>query len=1176
MAKAKILIVEDESIVARDIQRRLLHLGYEVVGAVPTGEEAIKKASILLPDLVLMDVRLKGEMDGIEAASVIRQEYGIPVIYLSAYADNDTLKRASVTEPFGYILKPFEERELHTTIEMALYRNELEKKIKERENWYGTTLRSLGEAVIATDTEGRIDFMNTTAEALTGWKFQEAQGKDLLLVFKTVEQSGKRGGKNPVEQILTNRVTAVLKNHATLISRDGREIPIDESASPIKDDRGNIVGAVLVFQDVSERKRAQEALRASQEYAENIINSSMDMIIAVDLDRRIIEFNKAAENTFGYKKEEVLGKHINILYADEEVSNNVNTLISKQGHGVLEVLNKRKNGEVFPCLLSSSVLKNARGEKIGYMGVSRDITEIKRAEEKLKAAQEYAQNIIQSSLDMIIAVDRDRSIVEFNRAAEETFGYSAKEVLGKPYDFLFEKPEDGVRVYETTVIQGRFVGEVTNRRKNGEVFSSLLSSSVLKNTEGKSIGVMGVSRDITDMKKAQEALRESEERYRAIVELLPDPIAVHIDNKIVFVNSAAVKAFGAETPDELLGRNVLDIVHPDYKVIVSERIRQMQEGQVVPKIEEKFLRADGTIFEAEVIAMPFLWHGHRAIQVVMRDLSERKKADQAIRASEAKYRSLFENVLDGVYQTTPDGEILTANPAFAHMLGYESEADLLLINVEDIYVNKEERRHFLETLERDGRVINAEQTLKRKDGKIITVLENARVVRNKAGEILFFEGTIRDITELKNIQLALRKSEERFRAFARQSSEAIWTLECEPPIRLQSTPALNIEQFIANAVLSECNDVCARMHGYSVAKDLIGKPLKELITTSEIFTIEIFEHFFSSEYSVEELETHGYDTFGNDRYLVHNLIGIIENDRLVRVWGTALNATEEKRNKLMSGIAYRIARTTEMQNTLEGIFADVHSILQDAMGAKNFYIALFDKNYESISFPYYVDEINPCEETRKLGKGPLDYVLRTGKTLVLKPETMAQIEENEGLQFTGVKPRSWLGVPMVVGKTVIGAMVTQSYSDTQVYTEQHRHIMKFVSAQISKAIDYKRTLMALRGKEYLYQRFFEHSSIPLFIADSEGALVEGNVSFWKLFNKKPEEAQTLLSERIYIGSEKDRKKLIEELYLERNLENYIIHIAIPGHKSKQVRALMIGTFDQQGKLEYIHGQIIGS
>ncbi len=174
MANPKILIVEDENIVANDLQMRLSNFGYDVIGIASTGEEAIKKAIATLPDLVLMNVRLKGEIDGIEAASTLRFQYGMAVVYLSAYADDETLKRASKTEPFGYILKPFEERELHTTVEMALYRKELERRFKETETWYGTTLRSIGEAVIATDATGAIKFMNTAAENLTGWKMNEA------------------------------------------------------------------------------------------------------------------------------------------------------------------------------------------------------------------------------------------------------------------------------------------------------------------------------------------------------------------------------------------------------------------------------------------------------------------------------------------------------------------------------------------------------------------------------------------------------------------------------------------------------------------------------------------------------------------------------------------------------------------------------------------------------------------------------------------------------------------------------------------------------------------------------------------------------------------------------------------------------------------------------------------
>ncbi len=126
MANARILVVEDEAIVAKDVQSRLEGLGYAVIGIAASGEQAVSKAMETQPDLVLMDIRLKGQMDGVEAAGQIRDRFNIPVVYVTAYADDDTLRRAKITQPFGYILKPFETRELHTTIEMALYKHQLE------------------------------------------------------------------------------------------------------------------------------------------------------------------------------------------------------------------------------------------------------------------------------------------------------------------------------------------------------------------------------------------------------------------------------------------------------------------------------------------------------------------------------------------------------------------------------------------------------------------------------------------------------------------------------------------------------------------------------------------------------------------------------------------------------------------------------------------------------------------------------------------------------------------------------------------------------------------------------------------------------------------------------------------------------------------------------------------
>lgn len=180
---AKILIVEDQSIVAMDIQNRLKSLNYIVTGTASSGAGAVKKAEETSPDLVLMDIMLKGDMDGVQAAEEIRYRFGIPVVYLTAYADSNTLQRARVTEPFGYLLKPFQERELHSTIEMALYRHKMEEEVKRREAWFYTTLRAIDEGIITADKKGFITFINPKAEKITGLHSRNCLKEKLINVL---------------------------------------------------------------------------------------------------------------------------------------------------------------------------------------------------------------------------------------------------------------------------------------------------------------------------------------------------------------------------------------------------------------------------------------------------------------------------------------------------------------------------------------------------------------------------------------------------------------------------------------------------------------------------------------------------------------------------------------------------------------------------------------------------------------------------------------------------------------------------------------------------------------------------------------------------------------------------------------------------------------------------------
>ncbi|MBI3815776.1 MAG: response regulator [Nitrospinae bacterium] len=257
----KILIVEDESIIAKDLKNRLERLGYEIPAAVQSGEEAVKKAKELHPDLVLMDIMLRG-MSGIAAADQIRISCNIPVLYVTAFSDENILKLAKMTEPYGYILKPFDERELHIAIEMALYRHKMETKLRESEQWLTAILKSIGDGVIVTDKEGYVKFMNPTAERLTDWSMEKASGKELKEVFHIANKKTRENIECYAAKAIRHNAVLNLPENTVLISKGGVEtdieahfeISIDDSTAPVKDSKGEIIGAVIVFRDISGQK----------------------------------------------------------------------------------------------------------------------------------------------------------------------------------------------------------------------------------------------------------------------------------------------------------------------------------------------------------------------------------------------------------------------------------------------------------------------------------------------------------------------------------------------------------------------------------------------------------------------------------------------------------------------------------------------------------------------------------------------------------------------------------------------------------------------------------------------------------------------------------------------------------------------------------------------------------
>ncbi|MEH2367184.1 hybrid sensor histidine kinase/response regulator [Nostoc sp.] len=253
----RVLVVEDEYILAINLQESLESLGYVVLDIADSAEGAIAKATELRPNLILMDIRLRGEMDGIQAAEQIWHHLQIPIIYVTGHSDKSTVERATLTSPFGYILKPIKEQELYVAIQTALNRYD-------REQFLSSVLRAMGDAVIVVDTELNIKYINQVAEALTGWQWNEAKEKMLTEVIKIIDEQTQLPIENPIIAALQQETTIYLGGGVLLVARDGTTIPIADSATPLRNNSGVITGAVFVFRDDTQRRLTEERNLASE------------------------------------------------------------------------------------------------------------------------------------------------------------------------------------------------------------------------------------------------------------------------------------------------------------------------------------------------------------------------------------------------------------------------------------------------------------------------------------------------------------------------------------------------------------------------------------------------------------------------------------------------------------------------------------------------------------------------------------------------------------------------------------------------------------------------------------------------------------------------------------------------------------------------------------------------
>ena len=379
MSKASILIVEDESVVALNMSHILASLGYRVLGPVGTGPKALALIETDPPDLVLLDIKLRGGMDGIEVAEQIRAGRHIPIVYVTTYTDDLTLSRAKVTEPYGYITKTFEDRELHSTIEMALYKYQMEQSLLEKDEIISTTLNSIREAVVTADGSGLIRFANRAALDLLSLEAEETHGRKIEEVLHLTDISGAR----VLSPFTKANIEAVGSKgyRCSLATGKGYEVPVQCSVSPFVPG-GRATGFVIVLRDISRQVQAD----ATQAQLAAIVDSSEDGIMSASLQGDVTSWNPGAEKMFGYRADEVLGLNLSML-SPESWPDELQSITSRLSRGETiedyETVRRRKNEEMIDVSLRVSAIRDYSGAVTGISLIARDITTRKDLNKRL-------------------------------------------------------------------------------------------------------------------------------------------------------------------------------------------------------------------------------------------------------------------------------------------------------------------------------------------------------------------------------------------------------------------------------------------------------------------------------------------------------------------------------------------------------------------------------------------------------------------------------------------------------------------------------------------------------------------------------------------------------------------------------------------------------------------------
>ena len=588
MEKTKILIVEDEGIIADDIANVLRKKNYEIIGICPSGKKALEAIEKKIPDLVLMDIMIKGDIDGVQTADLIKERIDAPVIYLTAFPDDNTIQRAKITDPFGYILKPFEERELYTNIEMALYKHKAVVETKNRQRIleiltnFDEVVSKLSSFLVVSKS---VNFINNYLNIGLPLAYIYNKKNSEYQIYcpegmENVIESDKALRKDTMMSEFQSVKSFFLSDNLSMYSKYKFEkrlidkkyksaalFPLEleneqigffalfsKSGETITEKDRNLLSLLITrLQSALYNARLYESLQESRSRLKTFSDSLPQIVCEIDLNGRLLYVNNIALEIFGYNKDEIDDFNVFDQIATEDkdkLYENLKRIILGEDVKGVEYTALKKNGERFPVIIYGNV-NFQNGAPVGFRAILIDISERKKNEETIRKLS----MAVEQSASSIIITDSHGNIEYVNPQFSKVSGYSGKEAIGRNPNLLKSgkmQSSEYKKLWDTINNGGEWRGEFLNKKKNGELYWELATISPIRDSNKVTTHFIAVKEDITERRKVEDKLAEEKERLAVTLGSIADGvITTDTSGKITLINKAAEKILESDLKDAL-------------------------------------------------------------------------------------------------------------------------------------------------------------------------------------------------------------------------------------------------------------------------------------------------------------------------------------------------------------------------------------------------------------------------------------------------------------------------------------------------------------------------------------------------------------------------------------------------------------------------------------------------